>query len=147
VRQFRLVEELLREQGRQPNSVWQLFYNGSVGSQAMVGMRRLHELLTDAILAPSSVVWPFQSGWTCPRRDKGPLIVHAEIWPGVIVVDDALHDTKDAAQMMSYVLWAARQDIGGTLAPYFEPLANWEGSAERRDEAQGHEGWILGFRP
>jgi len=136
--EYRAVEDHLRANHLRPKSVWQLFGNGVAGSQALLGIPVLHRLRYDRELAPNSKVWPFETGWTCPRDTK-PLVVHAEIWPGAIAVDRQLHQVKDAAQMLSYVLWAAQMDVAGELGMFFDPDGVPEGLA-----AAASGGWILG---
>jgi hypothetical protein len=137
IREFREVERQLRASGRQPKSVWQLFGHGSVGSQALVGVPVLHRLRNHESLRECSRVWPFETGWQCPSS-HGPLVVHAEIWPGAIAVDATLHPVKDAAQMLSYVHWAASRDQSGNLAARFNPHA-----AAPAVYVHECEGWIL----
>ncbi len=136
--EFRQIEVTLQQQGRWPKSVWQLFYNGSVGSQTLMGIPVLNRLRFHDQLRDCSVVWPFEAGWHCPATE-GPLVVHAEIWPGAIPVNEHLHDIKDAAQVLSYVEWAARHDLNGTLAARFNPHAQVPNQS-----VQTCEGWILG---
>ncbi|MFO0251383.1 MAG: hypothetical protein ACK56X_19275 [Planctomyces sp.] len=50
-----------------------------------------------------------------------------------------LHDIKDAAQVLSYVEWAARHDLNGTLAALFNPHAQVPNQS-----VQTCEGSILG---
>jgi len=135
--EFREVENNLREQGRQPKSVWQLFYNGSVGSQTLTGLPVLRRLRFHEQLKNYSHVWPFETGWRCPVGN-GPLVVHAEIWPGAIPVNENLHEVKDAAQVLSYVHWAASCDRNGTLEARFNPHHQAPDPS-----VQNCEGWIL----
>lgn len=143
--EYRLVEETLRRQRMSAKSAWQLYGNGAVGSQILMGLPCLHRLTASPELATDSRIWPFDTGWMIPAPDARPLIVHAEIWPGAIEVQ-SLHAVRDAAQMKSYVLWAARHDSQGTLARYFDPLSKQPNSGADRDRAS-KEGWILGVLP
>lgn len=139
---FRIVEERMKRCGKRPFSVWQLFGNGSVGSQTLLGLPRLYDLTHDKDLVLHSAVWPFETeNWGLSFK-KCPLIVHAEFWPGAIEVDPSLHDVKDASQVLSYLAWAAKNDNEGTLEGYFNPLKPTD---PERDRAK-KEGWILGFR-
>jgi hypothetical protein len=136
--EYRPVEEYLRATGRHPKSVWQLFGNGVGGSQALLGIPVLNRLRFHSELGSCSKVWPFETGWKCPVSD-GPLVVHAEIWPGAIPVDSGRHVIKDAAQMLSYVYWAAGLDLAGDLQSRFAPH-----EAPVENEAAQGGGWILG---
>lgn len=146
VKEYRAIEQRMRDRRLRPMSVWQLLGNGSVGSQSLMGLPYLQKLTTCAELLTVSQVWPFECGWTCPkpRITGSPQVLHAEIWPGAIDVDEQLHSIRDAAQMMSYVFWAAKNDVDGTLAQWFNPF---DGIAEPDLAEQAlNEGWILGFK-
>jgi len=136
--EFREIDRQLKNSGKHPKSVWQLFGNGAVGSQALLGIPVLHRLRNDDQLEPCSQVWPFESGWQCPTGQR-PFVLHAEIWPGAIDVTRGLHPVKDAAQVLSYVYWAARHDVVGTLRARFNPHATAPAAV-----IQQCEGWILG---
>ena len=56
VAEFRRIEVELRARGKQPKSVWQLLGNGSVGSQSLLGIPRLHALRADPQLEAVSAV-------------------------------------------------------------------------------------------
>jgi hypothetical protein len=139
VAEFRLVEESLRSAGRRPFSVWQLYGNGSVGSQSLVGLPVCERLRADDDLGLG--VWPFETGFSVPDRAT-TINVLAEVWPGAVAVDESLHTTKDAAQVLSLVRWAAMRDAEGTLAPSFEVNSLVD---EERARAEKVEGWILGW--
>lgn len=138
IREFREIEQRLRATGRHPKSVWQLFGNGVVGSQTLLGIPVLSRLRNHEQLQGFSRVWPFETGWQCPTSQR-PFIVHAEIWPGSILVEPRLHPVKDAAQVLSYVYWAARLDVAGNLSARFNPH-----DIVPADVVQNCEGWILG---
>lgn len=136
---WRYVEARLRRAGKRPQESFKLLGAGSVGSQALLGIPILYRLFHDAALAPHSVVWPFEWSEELSRdRDRRPLILHAEIWPGAVELDASLHATRDAAQVLTLLQWAAKQDERGELnALLDQPLR--EVPAVRREE-----GWILG---
>lgn len=98
--EFREIEQWLQNTGRRPKSVWQLFGNGAVGSQALLGIPVLHRLRNHEQLQRCSQVWPFETGWQCPTVQR-PFVLYAEIWPGAIPVERGLHAVKDAAQVLS----------------------------------------------
>lgn len=134
--EYRIVEQRLRASRRRAFSPFQLFGNGSVGSQAILGMAMLHRLRSAPELR--GLVWPYETGFELP---EGADVVHAEIWPGCIDVDLTLHPVRDAAQVLSYVKWAASHDAAGSLAGYFsDPTTN----QEERSAVLRREGWILG---
>lgn len=137
--EFREIELQLKKHGKHPKSVWQLFGNGVVGSQAMLGIPVLHRLRNEGQLRYCSQVWPFETGWQCPTGQR-PFVIHAEIWPGAIEVTPGLHAVKDASQVLSYVYWAAKLDVVGHLPARFNPVAGALPAAVVRQ----CEGWILG---
>lgn len=138
--EFREVERDLRRNGKLPSSVWQLLGNGAVGSQALVGIPVLHRLRTDDQFRDCSQIWPFETGWDCPVAPR-PFVLHAEIWPGAIEVNQNLCTIRDAAQVLSYVYWAAQMDIDGNLAAFFNPH-----SVMPSYGVQDCEGWVLGWK-
>lgn len=73
LREFRIVESRMKRVGLRPFSAWQLFGNGSVGSQALLGLPRVLELKER--YPEVSVIWPFETGWTetVPRSKDGYL--------------------------------------------------------------------------
>lgn len=134
--EYRIVEQRLRASRRRAFSPFQLFGNGSVGSQAILGMAMLQRLRSAPELR--GLVWPYETGFQLPESAG---VVHAEIWPGCIDVDLNLHPVRDAAQVLSYVKWAASHDAAGSLTGYFaDPTAN----QEERAAVLQREGWILG---
>lgn len=143
LREFRQTETALLKRGLHPRSVWQLHGNGSVGSQALTGIPRLVELLTDDSLRPNVQVWPFLTGFATPpsRRGRSGAVWLSEIWPGAFPVDLATHPTRDAAQMISVVQAIAAADRDGTLE---RMLLGTRIPAALRGDCTAEEGWILG---
>ena len=81
---------------------WKLFYNGSVGGQALTGIPYVYKLRQQPGLAYVSRVWPFETGFTqIPVSENDPFILHAEIWPGVVqhLVNNGPGMIKDQAQV------------------------------------------------
>ena len=124
--EYRTIETKLRSRKLRPFSMWQLLGNGSVGSQALVGIPVLQSLRTDPVLAPHTRIWPFE-------REPGSIVI-AEVWPSLVDVDLARHEVRDAAQMIALASWAATEDLGGRLAGHL---------ADVEPEARS-EGWVLG---
>ncbi len=140
---FRLIEKVLRGMGLQPKSAFQLFGNGSVGSQVLMGLPRIEQL---KLAFPNYfLTWPFDTGWALqPTTLPKPAIINCEIWPGAILVCN-FHKIKDASQMISYVIWAAREDAYGGLPHWFQvPGRHCQLSPSQITAAQNVEGWILG---
>ena len=123
-----------------PKSCWQLFYNGSVGSQALLGIPVLASLRDDPRLASASAVWPFETGATLPARIPGRArIVHAEVYPSSIAALPAPGEVKDAAQVRTLARHFLARDSAGALEADFAAPALYA-------DAWPEEGWILGVR-
>lgn len=131
--ELRAVEHAMRARGLRPFSPWQLYGNGAVGSQSLMGIPIVHALRHDRTLAASRV-WPFERGWESLR----PLVLHVEAGPMVIDVDPSRHAVRDAAQMIALAKWAAREDRAGRLLPHLLSV---------RSRVARAEGWVLGIDP
>lgn len=140
------VLQALRETDQRAgsNTPFRLFGTGSVGSQVLTGIPRLHALRTDPLLNGISAVWPFETGWATKESwlDPGVRVVHAEIYPSV---KKPLPDSiRDRGQVRSMWNWARGLDrIGGLWEPFSIPDGIQAGS--REDICiRSEEGWILG---
>lgn len=145
LQRLRIVETRLR--GVLP--AWQLFGNGAVGGQALVGIPYVYHLRRHLELVQVSRVWPFETGFGSIRAPgRGPFVLHAEIWPGIASrgVEEYLKaeppPIRDCAQVRAMCDWAAKCDAEGSLARFF-------GAPRGLNEQQGkacveEEGWILG---
>jgi hypothetical protein len=122
-------------------SIWKLYYNGSVGGQAIVGIpaaRRLKDARGDA-----ARVWPFETGFKALTEAdlEGVLVVIAEVYPSLIKAAPAAGEVKDLAQVRALAEHFAKLDEAGKLAALF---AAPKASDEVIEAAQAEEGWILG---
>lgn len=145
IQRLRIVEERLR--GVQ--ETWKLYGAGSVGSQALVGIPYVYHLRRHPDLAHISRVWPFETGFLpTPTLKQGPLILHAEIWPGVVkdrvaalqgINPDMI---KDCAQVRVMCDWASECDQNGTLGELFDTPTGLP--PEKEQICIAEEGWILG---
>lgn len=139
--ELRRVEQRLQP-GVQPT--WKLFGAGAVGSQTLVGIPRVAELRDDRQLASISQVWPFETGFTPnPTPERGPFILHVEIWPGVVPMTVApLCPIPDQDQVRRMIVWLSSLDACNELGQLFDKPAKLQPTelAECIDE----EGWILG---
>ena len=138
----------LRETDRRArsNTPFRLFGTGSVGSQVLTGIPRLHILRNDPSLVNKSAVWPFETGWAADDSwpGFGIRVVHAEIYPSV---RKPLEDTiKDRGQVRSMWTWARDLDESGRLWEQFSiPDGIQPGSGDDIC-IRSEEGWILGVR-
>jgi hypothetical protein len=133
----RLVE--LRVPKMQPG--WKLAYAGSVGSQALLGIPRVHELcFNDPKLKKNSFVWPFDTKFA-KALPEGPVVIHAEIYPSLISLNRK-DKIVDRAQVRAYVKWMQTEQAAGNLVNW---LAGPEGlTKQQRKRVLKHEGWVLG---
>lgn len=146
LRNGRQLQRLRLCEARLPGTqeTWKLFGAGSVGSQALTGIPRLIALRDAPDLAAHSRVWPFETGFTARPAGGEVLIVHAEIWPGIVGagVEAGKGAIKDAVQVEKLCEWAERRDAAGTLGACF---AEPEGLTDAQREAcLREEGWVLG---
>lgn len=127
---YRATEQLLRDRGKRPFSVWQLLGAGSVGSQAITGIPVLQRLRLHPRLAGRVRVWPFETGLQLPDDDG---IVLAEVWPSAIPFDHVDHPVKDARQVVALAQWFASH-----------PAADATPADDIADATAMEEGWVLG---
>ena len=137
--EFRHAEEVLRDLGRRPFSMWQLAGAGSVGSQSLTAIPLLHRLRQRA--ASRVRVWPFDTGLVDdPTRGDRATVVVAEVWPSAVEVDSAVHPVRDAAQVTALATHLAGLDATDRLGALFAPQV----PDHIVDDVLQEEGWVLG---
>ena len=143
----RLRQCELRASGVQ--ETWKLMYSGCVGSQTLMGIPRLLQLLEHPSLSRCSEVWPFSTGFAWrPSVLSGPTVLHAEIWPGLVdqqvrkILAEQPTTIKDQAQVRAKCEWARDLDVRGDLIQLFDPPAGL--TDQQLTDCIGEEGWILG---
>jgi hypothetical protein len=124
------------------SSIWKLYYNGSVGGQAILGMpvaRRLKLARGEA-----AKVWPFETGFrTLTEADlAGVDVVMAEVYPSMIKGAAAPGEVKDQTQVRTTAEHFARLDEANRLGEVFGPAK--ETGPDVVLDAEREEGWILG---
>jgi hypothetical protein len=122
--------------------VWKLYYQGSVGGQAILGIpvvRRLKLARGDAMK-----VWPFETGWkTLGEADlTGVDVVACEVYPSLLKVTPGTGEVKDFAQVRAVCEDFARKDEAGQLSAMFGPAKGT--AADVVVDAEREEGWVLG---
>jgi hypothetical protein len=123
-------------------SIWKLYYNGSVGGQAILGIpavRRMKLARGEALKA-----WPFETGFK-PLTEAdlaGVLVVVAEVYPSLYKAQPLPGEVKDQAQVRVTAEHFARLDEAGKLGPVFGPGKT--AAADVVVDAETEEGWILG---
>jgi hypothetical protein len=123
-------------------SIWKLYYNGSVGGQAILGIpvvRRLKLAYGEAMR-----VWPFETGFKAldEARLDGAAIVAAEVYPSLVKTVVPPGEVKDQAQVRATAEHFARLDEAGKLGAAFGPSKT--APADLVVDAETEEGWILG---
>lgn len=123
-------------------SIWKLYYNGSVGGQAILGIpavRRLKLARGGAVR-----VWPFETGFKAlvPADLEGVEAVLAEVYPSLLKAQPAPGEVKDLAQVRAAAEHFARLDEAGKLGVLFGPAKG--AAADVVVDAEHEEGWILG---
>ena len=119
--------------------MWQLTYNGSVGSQTLLGINRLSRFLDGSGYGEHIAVWPFETGFATTFEKP---VVFAEIYPSLFTLAD--HDeVKDQAQVRTVAEAFVRFDADGRLATLLDrpPMLSDEEVATSLAE----EGWVLGI--
>lgn len=121
---------------------WKLYTTGSVGSQSLVGIPVLKALRDDPVLAPKTLVWPFETGLAPPEPGRPWQVILAEVYPSILKIKAKSGTIKDAVQVETIARYLARRDRRGELAG---DLAGPEGLSRRDRTLIGNEeGWILG---
>ena len=124
-------------------TVWQLFYSGSVGSQALLGIPALDRLRKTPVLSEHTAVWPFDSGLRVPDEP----VVLAEIYPSLlkeaIAERGGKNEILDCAQMRVTAEVFASLDSRGALVPLFG--GSPELTTQERRIVEAEEAWILGL--
>jgi len=136
--EFRHAE--LAAKGSSP--VWKLYYQGSVGGQAILGIpvvRRLKLARGEAFK-----VWPFETGWKALTEANlaGVDVLAAEVYPSLIDAKPLPGEAKDLTQVRSVAEYFAKQDEAGKLGEMFGHAKDT--AADVVVDAEREEGWILG---
>jgi hypothetical protein len=132
--ELRLCEQALKT----ASPIWKLYYQGSVGGQALTGLpvvKRLRE-------ARAAKIWPFETGWRPLNAAElaGIDCVFAEIYPSLYTAKPLAGEVKDQAQVRTVCERLNALDEKGQLATLFGPAKD----DARRDVVEREEGWVLG---
>ncbi len=130
------------EAAKGASSIWKLYYNGSVGGQAILGIpmvRRLKLARGEAFKA-----WPFETGFKALTEADldGVEAVAAEVYPSLIKAQPLPGEVKDQAQVRATAEHFARLDEAGKLCAAFRPAK--DAPEQTVADAEREEGWILG---
>ena len=122
--------------------IWKLYYNGSVGGQALLGIpsvRRMKQARGEAVR-----IWPFETGLKTltPADLDGVEVVVCEVYPSLYKAQPAPGEVKDLAQVRATAEHFAKLDEAGKLGVQFGPP---KGTADQVvADAEREEGWVLG---
>ncbi len=117
-----------------PQPVWKLSGAGSVGSQSLLGIPRLHKLREDF---PEAGIWPFETDF---ERALKPITI-AEIYPSLFPLTGKVLP-RDREQVEICVARFASLDAAGRLGEFLSaPTGLLEA---QRSIAIEEEGWIAG---
>jgi len=140
---LRRTEQAAKAPGKAgAKTVWQIFGNGTVGSQAIVGIPAAKRLADE--LGARAAVWPLTTGWRAlAAEDVQPLdAVLVEIYPSSYAGKAEPGEVADQAQVRAAAEHFARLDDAGKLAQVF--AAPKSASPEDVAAVEREEGWILG---
>lgn len=141
--QFRRAEAATKGKGKAgAKTVWQIFGNGTVGSQALVGVPRVKALAAE--LGDKARVWPFQTGWRALTEAdvEGLEAVIVEVYPSMMEARPEAGEVPDRAQLRALCEHLYRLDEAGRLGAEFAPKT--AASLEDAAAVESEEGWILG---
>jgi hypothetical protein len=123
-------------------SIWKLYYNGSIGGHAILGIPMLRRLKLK--YADAMKVWPFETGWSAltPADLEGVKVLAAEVYSGLVEAKPGPGETKDQAEVRAIAEHLARLDDASKLAPLLAEPNDLDEAAST--VARTEEGWILG---
>lgn len=140
--EWRIIEKFLKETKKQHSisSVWKLYTTGSVGSQALTGLRELSNLARQPGIAHRVKFWPFETQW---EKDLDGIVL-TEIWPSLRHEAAYDHPIKDARQVLACRDWLLDKMRSGLVESALSAPA-WL-TSEEEQKCRLEEGWILGVR-
>ena len=136
--EFRHAE--LAAKGSSP--VWKLYYQGSVGGQAILGIPMVRRL--KLARGEAMKVWPFETGWKALNEaDLASVdVVAAEVYPSLLKITPQPGEAKDLAQVRAVAEHFFKLDEAGKLGAAFAPAKDT--AADVVLDAEREEGWVLG---
>jgi hypothetical protein len=136
--EFRHAE--LAAKGASP--IWKLYYNGSVGGQAIMGIPAVRRI--KLARGEAAKAWPFETGFkTLTEADlTGVDVVLAEVYPSMIKAPALPGEVKDLTQVRTTAEYFARLDEANKLGELFGPAKGM--AADVVLDSEREEGWILG---
>ncbi len=122
-------------------SIWKLYYAGSIGGQAILGipmLRRLKKARGEAVR-----IWPFETGWKAvAEADLADAeILAAEVSVGLHLTAPQPGEAKELAQVRGVAERIAKLDETGKLGAAFAAPKGVD--AAELAAVEREEGWIL----
>jgi hypothetical protein len=119
-------------------SIWKLYYQGSVGGQALTGLPVVKRLRD----ARAAKIWPFETGWKAlaPADLADVDALFAEIYPSMFANKPGPGEIKDQAQVRGACERFNALDEKGQLGAVFGPPK----VHPQHEVIELQEGWILG---
>jgi hypothetical protein len=129
---------LADEAARGAASIWKLYYQGSVGGQALTGLPAVKRLSEGR----AAKIWPFETGWKrLAAADVAEAdAIFAEIYPSMFATKPIPGEVKDQAQVRGACERFNALDEKFQLGALFGPVKD----DARREVIEREEGWILG---
>jgi len=139
---FRRTELAAQGLGRTARSIWQILGNGTVGSQAIVGIPAVKRLADE--LGDRLAVWPFATGWKALTAEdvEGKDALAVEVDSSLQAAKLEPGEAPDRAQVRATAEHFARLDEAGKLGAQFAPPKTADPAEVTQVEQE--EGWILG---
>lgn len=134
-----LPEFRFADQAVKGGSIWKLYYAGSIGGHAILGIPMLKRLKK----ARAVKVWPFETGWKAiaPADLEEVEALAAEVRLGLVPAQPLPAEAKELAPVRALAERVAKLDEAGKLGAAF---AAPKGVSEAEVQAVEHEeGWIL----
>jgi hypothetical protein len=130
------------EAAKGASSIWKLYYNGSVGGQALVGIpfvSRLKKARRERVK-----IWPFETGFEdLAKVDLTDVdAVVTEVYPSLYKAQPGPGEVKDMAQVRATAEHFAKLDEAGKLGAIFAAPASLDEAGLAA--AASEEGWVLG---
>lgn len=127
------------EKVKSAQPVWKLAGNGSVGSQALLGIARL-EKLRRGPLGKHIAIWPFETRFC---EDLSKPVVIGELYPSLYKIEAGPDEIKDEVQVRTL---AEKFRQAGVKGEFESLLAGPKRAGSSvREAAVTHEAWMVGF--
>ncbi|MGZ3273065.1 MAG: cobalamin biosynthesis protein CbiG [Caulobacteraceae bacterium] len=121
-------------------SIWKLYYAGSIGGHAILGIPVVRRLKK----ARAVKVWPFETGWKAIAEAdlEGQDALAAEVKLGLVPAQPLPGEAKELAPVRALAERIAKLDEAGKLRAAFAPPKPSVPEGEVQ-AAEHEEGWIL----